>query len=295
MVLSDGEILDRLGEIFLPGTASPRMIGPAKYYLTLGEEGLILPGGKRYPLGQKTLTKSFTLDPGQTALVSTRERLTMPFTLSGIFGPTSTLSSTGIFFFGGMLVDPGFGRDLVDGEERENAIPLSFYLANVGADTIQLRPGEERIASIAFLHVNPPSEQSRPHYRIDPTDRRPGVRFKRELDQLFESDEAPGRVLGQVGEVSELSREVDKLKTSVNQVVLFGVILLATTLVAVVSSLIIEKSSDKPLAKSSWLDVTKAVGVVIGEIAVVVILFFLLTQAITSWLGRRRRRLGLGR
>jgi deoxycytidine triphosphate deaminase len=291
MMLNDIEILQSLDGIFQPGSASPEMIGPAKYYLTLGEEPLILPDGTQCRK-ETAREKPFTLKPGQTALVSTRERLTMPFSLAGIFGPTSAFSNAGLFFFGGMLVDPGFGRRLDQQVEVSDAIPLSFYLANLGADAIQLRPGEDRIGSIAFVSVNPVSEPDLDPYRTSPSDRRPSERFKRELDQIFAEEESPGRVLGLVGEVTEIGHELDKLQASVNQVVLFGVILLATTLVAVMTELILDKPKD--MEPASWLETTGSVAGVVGEVGILVVLFYLAVQAVVKIQAlRKRRRLGL--
>jgi deoxycytidine triphosphate deaminase len=294
MMLNDSEIEKYLGALFQPDTASAEMVGPAKYYLTLGEKNLILPDGTQYRGHSSALEKPFTLRPGQTALVSTKERLTMPFNVAGIFGPTSTLSNAGIFFFGGMLVDPGFGRRLVDQDgsmgplEVADATPLSFYLANVGAETLQLRPGEDRIASIAFVLVNSVSGRAPSTDRIDPSDRPPAERFRRELAQIFDEKGAPG-VLGLVGEVTELSREVDKVKASVDQVVLFGVILLAVTMLTTLSTLV-AGSDQSPLEITKWWEAGGAIGIAISAVAALVGIFYLSVLVLAKAFGLTKRK-----
>jgi deoxycytidine triphosphate deaminase len=150
-MLSDILIEERFDEIFDPGTADRSKVRAAKYYLTLGHEFLILPDNRRY--GENTpCRRGFVLEPGQTALVSTKERISIPVDLSAIFGPVFDLSDSGILFFGGMLIDPGFGG-FVEGNEHwhPKPEPLSFYLANVGSQAYPLHPGTDRIASIAFI------------------------------------------------------------------------------------------------------------------------------------------------
>jgi len=293
-VLGASEISRRLDEIFVPGTSNPTMVHAAKYYLTLGDRLLILPDNKRYfERYGSARRKPFTLKPGQTAFVSTLERLTMPLDLAGIFGPTSGLSNQGIFFFGGMLVDPGFGRGPDGTVDEDDPMPLSFYLANVGDNSLELRPGHDRIASIAFLPVEAHSDSPRRHrhWSTHPDSASPADALRLARDEIFDSNEPPSRVLGLVAEVTEVGKSLDKLEASVNQVVLFGVILLATTLVAVITSITLDKQPNVPgLSPESWLDVTKAVGVVIVEIAVLVSLFYVAVLGFAGLLGLRKRK-----
>src|SRR5262245_21248338 len=154
-VLSGRQIQYRLHEIFAGNSRDVKMIRNPKYYLRLGTSTIILPNGKRYWPNERPQTRHrpITLKPGETALVSTVERMTMPLHLAGVIGPIVELSNQGLFFFGGMQVDPGFGRGL-DGSVGTNATQLSFYLANISAEPIRLIPEETKIGAIFFSPVD---------------------------------------------------------------------------------------------------------------------------------------------
>jgi hypothetical protein len=297
-VLGGEKISSRLQEIF-GETGDPDAIRAAKYYLTLGEDLLILPNGDRvWGKGNPRRRRSFTLNPGDTALVSTKERLSVPLDLAGIFGPTFALSNGGIFFFGGMLVDPGFGCGRDGKVGPKDPLPLTFYLANVGASSIQLKPGEDHIASISFLPVEGSAVPPTPRYLrpTDPKAKSPSDRMREEREEIFLSKEPPGRALGLVSEVTEIGKSLDKLEASVNQVVLFGVILLATTLVAIMTTLALDKDPGAPSFKSmDWLETSATVGVVVVEIAILVGLFYLSVLAAARIFGLRKRKSHLSR
>lgn len=292
-VLGGATIASRLDEIFADGTGDPEMVRAAKYYLTLGDRVLILPDGKRVWENGRPHRRAFTLNPGETALVSTKERLSMPLDLAGIFGPTFGLSNHGIFFFGGMLVDPGYGRDRNGEVGSRDPMPLTFYLANVGASSLQLKPGKDRIASISFLSVEgstvSPAQLARGS--ADPDTMSPSDRMREEREEIFLSKELPGKALGLVGEITDIGKSLDKLEASVNQVVLFGVILLATTLVAITTTLALDGDPGAPSFKSmDWLETSAAVGVVVVEVMILVGLFYVTVLGVAKILGLRKRK-----
>lgn len=249
-VLGDRDISRRLDEIFEKGTADLARVRGAKYYLTLGNRFLILPSGRRYPdaeTGSPARCRPFALKPGQTALISTKERLAMPGDLSGIFGPSLNLSDNGILFFGGMLVDPGFGFSKESWGWKRTPEPLSFYVANVGSDTFQLRPGEERIASIAFLKVSDPRDE--PQFEVSTA---------REVrNEMFDAsrNDPPDRPLGLVEDISQIRERVDRFEASTKQLVLFGVIVLAVTLFAAMVSLIAGDAGGSIALTVRWYEV----------------------------------------
>src|ERR1700749_2036041 len=107
-VLIDSSIKSNFSTIFRSGGCD-KNIRAAKYYLTLGEDLLFLPGGDKYPPG-RLRKKPFSLSPGESATVSTKERVYVPNDLMGIIGSRFENSERGLLFFGGMIVDPGYGQ-----------------------------------------------------------------------------------------------------------------------------------------------------------------------------------------
>lgn len=230
-VLGVAEIEERLGEIFAE-TGSPDRVRAAKYYLTLGEEFRVFRAG-RVSTAARPRRAPFVLKPGETAFVTTAERLTMPRDLVGLLGPRFDNTERGVLFFGGNLVDPGYGWD-EDGLPRGGE-PLSFTIANVGASTFELRPGEDEIASLALLEVTHPPSPALLRGRFfnsRPTQTRG--------EMLGDSTSPPAGPLGLLEDVPELSERMNRIEVKVEQVVIFGVIVLAATLVAAVTTAILD-------------------------------------------------------
>lgn len=225
-VLSNKSIEDEFARLFVDGTASKENIRAAKYYLTLSRSNLILPSGKRYGEDDRCSNK-FTIEPGETAFVSTAERIKMPPRLVGIIGPQFNSAEQGVLFFGGMLVDPGFGLP-------QNGEPLSFYIANLGTRAIELRPGEDTIAAIAFFTVDNPAEE------LDLLEEKKFGIFapQRAREALFDQKEPerPPAALGQVESVSEVIERIDKVEASVSQVVMLGIVVLIAALLGAITA-----------------------------------------------------------
>jgi deoxycytidine triphosphate deaminase len=282
-VLGDRDISRRFDEIFEEGTAAAERIRAAKYDLTLGDRLLILPDGRRYsddPHGRPR-QRPFVLEPGQSVLISTRERISMPTDLSGILGPAFDLSDEGILFFGGMLVDPGFGLR----KEGERWVrfpePLSFYLANVGSGPLQLRPGGQRVASIAFLEVTNARTVQEFDSRFETTTARK-VRA-----ELFDPKcEDPPPSLGLVRDISELDHRVDKFEASTFHVVVFGVIVLAVTLFAAIVSLVVSEPAAPVVSDLEIKEVLLVVGLVVLELLGIVAVFYLAMPGVV-WAPRK--------
>jgi deoxycytidine triphosphate deaminase len=136
----------------------------AAYDLRMANDQIIVPNpedpGK--PLRCRTgehRTSTIILKPGDVALLSTRERLAMPWNIAGNLGLKFSLASQGILTLTGLFVDPGYGLDSDDAR-------LHFLVANVGAKDVPLVPGKERIAAIQFIRVSGSTEE-----RIPPPDR----------------------------------------------------------------------------------------------------------------------------
>jgi deoxycytidine triphosphate deaminase len=284
-VLGDRDIHSYFDYIFAAGTAQRDQIRAAKYYLTLGERFLILPDGTRVGEADRPRRRPFVLEPGQTALVSTKEKLVIPSYLSAVVGPVFDLSDNGILFFGGMLIDPGFGLKRDGDSWTEAHEPLSFYLANVGSQPRQFSPGKDRVASIAFLPV------TNAHTTADFPAELETTAAREAREELFDSKHAgPSRALGLVEDIGDIRHRVDKFEVSTQQVVLFGVIVLAITLFAAIVTLAIDDPATREVSSLELSDVTKTIGLAVAELAVLVSLFYVAVSAVVKFRDRPRRK-----
>jgi deoxycytidine triphosphate deaminase len=264
-VLSGATICTRLPELFPAHDADEQKVKAAKYYLTLGEIFLILPNGEKHG-PDRPRSKPITIWPGHTAYVSTAEHLVMPDDLVGIIGPRFSSAEMGMLFFGGMVIDPGWG---VDG--RPLGQPLSFNIANVGRSPLALRPGEDAIASLAFMELDKAADQDSSYDNRRDTSYDKAIRMREEL--FASKKRRPSGALGLVEDLGDIREEVDKMKASLKTVVLFGVVVLAATLFAAVIAAILSFSNDSGAAEissESWESIGWALGsVAFGTLAVI--------------------------
>lgn len=276
-VLGRKAILDRLDELF-PVGAKPENVKAAKYYLTLGKSYLIMPNGKRFR--DRDRSRRIIVRPGQTAFLSTAEHIVMPDDLVGIIGPRFNSAELGILFFGGMLVDPGWGKNARQGQ------PLSFNIANVGRFPLELRPGQDAIASVAFLDLRDPQPES----PVDATTDRP-IELREEL--LSEKKKRPIAALGLVEDLGQIREQVDRMQASLKTVVLFGVVVVAATLFAAIIAAILtisDQSNSDQISSESWEAIGRALGITVGGSLVVVAFFYLFAALLGKAFGRARRR-----
>lgn len=278
------EIEERFKEIFRSG-GSTENIRAAKYYLTLGNAYLVLPTGTKCP-PEKPRQSPFTIAPGQSAIVSTLEHIVMPSNLIGILGSRFDNAEHGMLFFGGMLVDPGYGLKPGERPSHSGGEPLTFTIGNVGNKTIELRPGEDRVASIAFLSLREPIplEELRNRFLVT----KPAT-TRREYMQTVKRRKRPPQPLGFVQELKELRSEVDKVKASVEQVILFGVIVLAATLCAAVTTAVIAISGDDASSSAIWGSVGITLGFGLAAVLLLVGFVFISFRAVAFAYGTMRK------
>lgn len=228
-------------EIFREGTWKKECLRSAAYDLRIAKTYLITPKGTRYwpqgGPGHQKMTAAFELEPGEVAFVSTVEKLVMPPDLAGNIAPRFRSAREGILVMGGMLVDPGYnGR-------------LHFQLANVGDTTFKITPGETSVAAIQFL----PVIKATPNLKRLP-------KSKSLLEELFREEvkDEPLEQLAYFTGVQALKKEVKDLKErlddqkialssvhrSTEQLVVFGVFLVAITLFAIAVTALINSLSD---------------------------------------------------
>lgn len=121
----------------------------AAYDLRMATDGMVLPNGVVIrPNTDGTHRRSpVILEPGQTAFISTRERLNVPDWLTGNISIKGELAGKGILLLTGLIVDPGYHKG-GSGDGR-----LHFRLANLGKRPVVLEPGRTKIVSIQFLRL----------------------------------------------------------------------------------------------------------------------------------------------
>jgi len=277
-VLGKHEILKRFDEFFPAGKPEwQENVKAAKYYLTLSATFLILPDGTRFGASGKR-ARSLVLEPGQTAYVSSEERVVIPADCVGIIGPRFSSAEQGLFFFGGMLVDPGWGTS----SQNSSGEPLSFTIANLGRQPIELRPGEDVIASLAFMKV----KGAPPHTHESEVIDKP-ILFREEL--FRKGNEKPCSALGLVEELGSVRTEVNRLKDSQNNVILLVVVVLAASLFAAIVAAIFGSSGEEGSAPSveSWPTIAGICGSVLLGTLLVIWIFNALLKARIHWAAYR--------
>lgn len=260
----------------------------AKYDLRLSGSHLILPDGRIVSNQLSEPVKPFVLEPGQTALISTMEQLVIPLNLAGIIGPRLGTSETGLYIFGGMLVDPGFGYDWSDEEDKwlPEGRPLIFHVANLGQKPIPMVPEVQRIASISFITVDSPYEWAD---------------FPRELQttsadvlitDIDNKRDTRSEAIGFLTELEELNTRLDKLEVGALQLNLFGTIVVLATLIGAIVSVLfgLGAKSGPPEVDFSWGSAAVVVCLILAAVLVLSISAHLISKTLVSWRALRRRR-----
>jgi deoxycytidine triphosphate deaminase len=222
------------GSLFKNGTWSEKSIRAAKYDLRLAGDISIRPGEVFVSKPQHGNGRPWVLEPGQTALISTMERLIVPLDLAGIIGPRLATSDTGLYIFGGMMVDPGFGYnwDEDENEWQAEGLPLIFHAANLGKRPVPMVPSVQRVASISFVTVDSPHEWGDFPKRLQ----------TKSADQLISDVEARqdtrAYAVGFFDELEKLNEKVDKFDVGARQLNVFGTIIVIAALIGSIASVL---------------------------------------------------------
>ena len=232
-VLSDGAILDEVeaGRLIVSGFDKDSL-NPASYDLTIAPDALITPSGKEIGPGTaQRWRRPVVLDPGETALFSTKELLSMPPDVAGNLTIKNRLAADGLSLLSGLLVDPGYG--LYEQADDELGCRLFMHVANTGKNAIALKPDEDQIARIQFLQV---IGERWP-------ERKP-VRASRWSEQQQAS-------LGFLSDLKQLKDSVEGTRDLITYVILGGVFLLFMTMLSVSLAVILSLSSDGKLVSAT--------------------------------------------
>ena len=147
-------------------------IQPASVDLSIGE--ILVPGKENDQLGSPSNpTTRYSLAQGQTAVIKTRETLTLPPDLAGLGFPPSSVSMNGILMTNPGHIDPGYKGQ------------LRFTLNNIGKLPYELRTGDP-ICTAVFFHVS--GTPNHDYENLDRADRPPTGNLDVELLARLSAD-----------------------------------------------------------------------------------------------------------
>ena len=229
-ILGGDEILGRLEreEIFRPGTWDSDGIKEASYALTLAWDGLVVDGCP-YPPGTRYKGTQIRIEPGRVAILSTREVLQMPGDLSGKVGVRLDFAAMGLLGLMGIQVDPYYGSQVDD--ER-----LYFRVANLSNEPIRLQPSD-RVFNIEL------------HDTVGAT--RPPIRKEdgwNRMQRLIKNQQDTSWTY-----ITRIEHDVKEIEDRFQPLVLFGVVLVAVTVLGVAAAVLINTdASTAPAWVADW-------------------------------------------
>ena len=268
MILGGKSIEARLnaGQIFRKDTWEKSSIKEASYALRVANDGMVI-GDDIYEPGKNYYSKPFIeIEPGRIAILSTVERLCMPNDLAGKLGIRLDYASRGLTGLMGIQVDPCYGQNRPD--ER-----LFIKVANFGNETVKIPPGDA-VFNIEFSKVENPITVDKPST---------WERIKRSIaDQPSETRDWTYMTRVQTdaqGIESRVGRDIDSIREGPQSVVMFGVFLVAITILGVMITLILNvDSAPNWVAEWRWIAL-----MVILFVAVLAIVVFVTIVGITFW------------
>jgi dCTP deaminase len=125
MFLGSTEIKENQKRIFIKGTFDEEHVRQSSYDLRLGEQAYIV--GERAPRRLDEKRPYLVLTPGQFAILTCHEKLSLPREIMGFITLRNPYKMQGLVNVSGFHVDPTFHEQLV------------FAVQNVGATDIRLK------------------------------------------------------------------------------------------------------------------------------------------------------------
>ena len=260
MILGTKEIERRLGagDIFREDTFSKSSIKEASYALRVAETGMVVDGEVFSPDGEPYSNPTIEIKPGRIAILSTKERLCMSGDLVGRLGVRLDFASRGLTGLMGIQVDPYYGMDHPTRNER-----LFIKVANFGNETVKIKPGDA-VLNIEFSEVNgatKPDPPKRPTWdrlleelvNQEHSDWTFVARVQTDLDKR--ADDLETQMSKDLTETrTQQQRELSGIRDNQQSVVLFGVFLVAITILAVAIGAILNvKDSPSWVTDGGWI------------------------------------------
>ena len=256
MILGSEEIRRRLnnGEIFRERTWVAESIKEASYALRVADDGMMLEG-KRYRPEKDRVKGAIEIEPGKIAILSTLERLNMPGDLVGKIGIRFDYASQGLTGLMGIQVDPYFGRD----NDRER---LYVRVANLANSPISI-PLYAEVFTLELHEVNE---------RVPEPSRSRIPMWYRVQENLAGQQEPSWSYVTLVqSELSEQASTLDKrlesetknIRDYLQPVVMFGIFLLAVTMLGVAISIILNVRDISGVDVPRWVTVSGWIALVL--------------------------------
>ena len=232
MILAREEILHRLkaGDIFRRGTWCTSCLQEASYALRIADDALLV-DGKFYDRGKNYDGDYIKIEPGKIAILSTKELLNMPKNLVGKVGIRIKYAIQGLTGLMGIQVDPLYGHD-------KPAERLYIRVANFGNTTIQLSPGDQvfTFELHELLGTFQPTKKKSTWLRM-----KDGLRYQSNSSWSY---------VTQVEQ--DLSAQTQSLKDFLQPLVMFGVFLVAVTILGVALTILMQAPSARDLEGTVW-------------------------------------------
>jgi deoxycytidine triphosphate deaminase len=236
------DILEGSERIFSKDSWSRNQLKGSGYDLRLAGDLLVIPPREGSPghvrVARGESKPSFTLAPGDSAVISTKEECTFDFDISALIGPKFGLASQGLLVLQGMAAHPGYGRRERFGKwiPKEHGERLYFIVVNVGPDPVTLREGDT-IAFLQVFEVEPPVVKEPIKnvgidglsglFRTDSAETDGGLRYFRMVKDIQDKVDALD------SKIDAAESKVDLVSNASNLIVLFGVFLVSATVLGV--------------------------------------------------------------
>lgn len=297
MILNGEQIRERCDdassppEIFKPGTWVDNGFTEASYVLRVATDQVMI-NGTFYEKGNPYPGTYIEIEPGRIAVLSTMEELIMPNDLVGKIGIRIRYALKGLTGLMGIQVDPCYGRQR-DGER------LYIRVANLGNETIKLLP-EAPVFTFEVHQLAEPVDCSK--FPKEPTW---GVLKSGLSDQVDASwsyatrinDESVER--GKRLEEEAIEREerhqnrfeveISRIRDYIQPVVMFGIFLVAVTILGVAIATIVSLRNVEGAAVPPWVTawgwallLVTLVGAVLATSAVAVLTCIQLVMSIKT-------------
>lgn len=242
MILDKDAIRERLdnGDIFKTGTWVEESIKEASYALRVASDGLIL-RGKRYKPDEDSIEGRIEINPGEIAILSTKERLNMPGDLVGKLGIRFDYATQGLTGLMGIQVDPYFGW----GHEDER---LYIRVANLGNETVPIDPS----AKVFTFEL----------HRVEgevPVPAEPRLSMWYRLQEILAGQSHISwsfvtRVQHNVDDTKQQVKSArEEIRDYLQPLVIFGVFLVAVTILSVALSVILSVRDTPEVSVPGWV------------------------------------------
>ena len=216
-VLSGKEIYKLRDEIFSAGSWDRESFQEATYDLRVDTKPILRVGGRLYEGNVKYESNFITIRPGEMALLPTVETFSMPKNLIGDIKIKFSHTRKGLTPLFGPKVDPGFGRPYPD--ER-----MYLMVSNLGVESIRLNRGE-RVFTVQFHKLHGELPELLQKKRVGPIAAKDAHRMGDETSLGFVS-------IIEKNVETKLGARLDRAEHGTVQVVMFGILLVASALLA---------------------------------------------------------------